>query len=728
MTKNDDDNGMGVETKEIDSSETANVQGGDEMNVDKCDHKPEKKENGDAGTSDPSESSADVKMDAKNEEAVDSTIGQDDDKKAAGRDETGKQEPVAESPEDGNNKTNAKADLNANSQPPLKKQRLEEEEEKAPGDSKQKKHIRSKHVDPRVLEIRKRIQIGCRDNDLASALGAYHDAIDKEIRLEAQSFYNLLNLCDGLERSVHVGTPKVTDDKTKTQEEESYKQPPRDICPVDLKTRQEYVFRIKDHMKTLNLPLNETAYTAVVKILSRNKEYEKAEQVLTEAEHVQQCKPKLRLYSSLIIAYCEVAKMVEALLCWKKVVQRKLEISEKECLALMRCAIATGDFCVMETVLTNLAEDVPVPCKDTVAAILEWFQSAHARHKDIGNITPQHADDSQVSQLLVDIQNIQNATEPPLPMGPVVDTNGWDASPPCPTDTKTGILLKGCLKGAKLKPVPLSARAWEEMKSMNATIVMEGQVSGNTCQFQGGRKGKRRTGFSPESRTAEWDRFNNHLRTSGPFDVVVDGANVGYFKQNFADAPRHVDYEQIDWVIRHFTKMGKRVLLVIHERHFSPGLMPSKYKTLENDWQEQGVLYKTPRGMNDDWFWLHAALEHKTLVLTNDEMRDHHFQMLAPRIFLRWKERHQVRFEFGAWGKKVDGNESRRKVELTYPEPYSRRIQRVGNGFVVPLAKRGDENRFLDGGHVACDDEPLEEMYLCIRPTVCEEKSESKHN
>jgi hypothetical protein len=51
-----------------------------------------------------------------------------------------------------------------------------------------------------------------------------------------------------------------------------------------------------------------------------------------------------------------------------------------------------------------------------------------------------------------------------------------------------------------------------------------------------------------------------------------------------------------------------------------------------------------------------------------------------------------------------------------FPVAYSRRIQRVEDGLVVPLAKRGDENRFLDGVHVASDDEPAEETYLCIRP------------
>jgi len=32
--------------------------------------------------------------------------------------------------------------------------------------------------------------------------------------------------------------------------------------------------------------------------------------------------------------------------------------------------------------------------------------------------------------------------------------------------------------------------------------------------------------------------------------------------------------------------------------------------------------------------------------VSNDEMRDHIFQLLAPRYFLRWKQRHQVGLPF----------------------------------------------------------------------------------
>merc|ERR1712166_1087740 len=145
----------------------------------------------------------------------------------------------------------------------------------------------------------------------------------------------------------------------------------------------------------------------------------------------------------------------------------------------------------------------------------------------------------------------------------------------------------------------------------------------------------------------------------------------------------------------------------------------------------------------------HAALKYKSLVVTNDEMRDHHFQMLAPKFFLRWKERHQIHFDFGNPLSKINmiqlmqqqqisagqqqqpqphscGNSRnwhQREIILKYPNVYSRRIQRVGSvggggGLVVPLTMVGDENRFLDGCHVASDEESAEELYLCICPNI----------
>jgi ribonuclease P protein 3 len=625
---------------------------------------------------------------------------------------------------------------------------------------KTNKHIRKKHTPPLVLEIRRRIQQSCKFNDLHSAMQAYEEANTKDIKIEAPSFYSLLNLCDGLERSVHIGTPKPTSNPEELEEQGVVGDPPPPsttpivIQPVDAATRQRLAFDIKQRMDDLNLALNETSFTALVKICTRNDQLDHAEKLLDQAEQVKQCRPKLRLYSSLLLAYCDIGRMVDALKLWKRLTKQGLCLSEKECTALMKCATAIGSATVMERVLSNVAEDVLVPCKDTVAVIVQWFTSSHAttdtgraeqqqqqQQQQQSNNKPLDDDEvvsNEIDKLLQDIQQMQQELEPPPSMGPVVvsSAKGWTISPSCLIDTKTGILQDGCLqRTTPLQPCPLSSRARLELKKMNETIVIQGELSESASEFQGGRKGKKRRNFSPSKRKAQWTSFLQTLHDTSngnqqKLDVVIDGANIGYYEQNFAGASRHVDYLQIDWIVQHFVKAGKRTLLFLHERHFAPHLLPKQFEPLVKEWQDLGVLYQTPVGMNDDWFWLHAALEHPgTLVVTNDEMRDHHFQQNAYRMFLRWQDRHQVHFSFGAWEETATAYNPRkwsrgeggrqRKVELVYPEIYSRRIQRVDDiGLVVPLAKRGDENRFLDGSHVATDDEPLEETYLCIRPAV----------
>lgn len=58
---------------------------------------------------------------------------------------------------------------------------------------------------------------------------------------------------------------------------------------------------------------------------------------------------------------------------------------------------------------------------------------------------------------------------------------------------------------------------------------------------------------------------------------------------------------------------------------------------IANRWEADGILYASPAGANDDWFWLYAAtvLGDGWHVVTNDQMKDHHWQMLGPRSFLQ---------------------------------------------------------------------------------------------
>lgn len=565
-----------------------------------------------------------------------------------------------------------------------------------------------------VLLTRRTLQQCCRTNDLPKAMQVYHQANKEGTLVEAQSLYNLLNLCDGLgDRPLHIGTPAQTKPDVKTTQHcngeiqsldcEQTQTQQQFIDDVDLETRQAFAFLIKKDMDDRKLPMTETAFTALIRILSKAMRLDEANELLHEAEQTQQCKMRLRLYSSLLSSYCQALQMERAIDLWVRLDKEKLSMTEREYTSMIYCAARTGNSSLVERCLSELAEDVLVPSKDTISALVEWFQSEHAT-KPHPNA---NVDDGNDSHDRIKI-------EPPpchVPtMGPIVATNPWTVDFGC--TVLDGVLQTGCLQGHALQPVPLLQQAWQEMIEFNEAIVLQGMVEGHESSFQGGGKGPKRK-VDMVARKRNWNGFKDFLCSNyqGGLDIVIDGANVGYYKQNFSQAPKHVDYRQIDTVVQHFTALGKKVLLVLHARHFSHHLMPDWAKPIVKRWSS--ILYRANPGMNDDWFWLHAALwGNATMVLTNDEMRDHHFQMLAPRSFLRWKERHQIHFSFQI----VDGT---RRLELVYPNKYSRRVQRIADGLVIPLAKRGDENRFLDGVHVANEDEPVEETYLCICPGKC---------
>jgi hypothetical protein len=59
--------------------------------------------------------------------------------------------------------------------------------------------------------------------------------------------------------------------------------------------------------------------------------------------------------------------------------------------------------------------------------------------------------------------------------------------------------------------------------------------------------------------------------------------------------------------------------------------------------QKEGNLWKTPQGSNDDWYWLYGTVSacQEGVLISNDMMRDHIFELLRPRYFNKWKAHHQ---------------------------------------------------------------------------------------
>ncbi|EAN79271.1 hypothetical protein, conserved [Trypanosoma brucei brucei TREU927] len=226
--------------------------------------------------------------------------------------------------------------------------------------------------------------------------------------------------------------------------------------------------------------------------------------------------------------------------------------------------------------------------------------------------------------------------------------------------------------------------------------------------MDGGRKN------SPRARMAfeTWRRFISSHGHS--IDVLVDGANLGYYglsswyalakrelllrrgrkesdiapqdvawsKRRFVDVS--VNFELIELAVQEAYRRGMQPLVLLHERHCEPNNVTDVGKALVSRWRREGVLYCTPSGLNDDLCWLYAALELTTptdavpreekgktvLVLTNDLMRDHHFRLLSPRHFSRWRDRHRIAFKCS----RVD---DRTLLHWEMPAPYAQCIQEL---------------------------------------------------
>lgn len=173
-------------------------------------------------------------------------------------------------------------------------------------------------------------------------------------------------------------------------------------------------------------------------------------------------------------------------------------------------------------------------------------------------------------------------------------------------------------------------------------------------------------------------------------DIHLDGANIGYYNKR-VDKGDTLSYQQIDMVMEKCLSMGKKPLIYLHVRHYNNTNQYIK------KWNKMKVLYITPKGIDDDWFWLYGCMSNsKTLIITNDLMRDHHFSLLSTRRFLQWKERHSISFDF----QYPQPNISHRfqkpfNTLIRYPPIYSHRIQYDYNKCIWYFPIDNKDNQWL---------------------------------
>ncbi|KPA86644.1 hypothetical protein ABB37_00749 [Leptomonas pyrrhocoris] len=183
------------------------------------------------------------------------------------------------------------------------------------------------------------------------------------------------------------------------------------------------------------------------------------------------------------------------------------------------------------------------------------------------------------------------------------------------------------------------------------------------------------THLSEETKQQRWKEFDAFkVAVAGmDYDTVIDGANVGYYGLNswYAEAkeallrsrgvdlasvpsaerfnvPFPVDVEPKFSLIEDMRvaaeKHGKRAIIVLHSRHLTNPTPENA--TFADRWGSMGALLPSPGFLNDDYCWLYAVLTRQdSSIISNDQMRDHHFCMLQPRFFVRWRQRHRITYK-----------------------------------------------------------------------------------
>ncbi|KAF5743945.1 proteinaceous RNase P 1 chloroplastic/mitochondrial-like [Tripterygium wilfordii] len=395
-------------------------------------------------------------------------------------------------------------------------------------------------------------------------------------------------------------------------------------------------FKIFQQMLSEKVAPNEATFTSVARLAAAMNDPEMAFDLVKQ---MKQCgiPPKLRSYEPALLGFCEKGEADKAYAVDAHMAGSGLMAEEPELCALLKVSVETKKADKVYELLHRLRATVRQVTESTVGIIEDWFKSGTA------------------SEIGMEKWDVNLVKEGVIKGGGGWHGQGWLGSGRMRVE-KTVMNEKGVCQscGEKLVCIDIDPKETENFASSLISLACKREVKGDFIQFQ------------------KW------LQQHGPFDAVIDGANVGLANQST------FSFNQIENVvnlIREMIPSKRSPLIILHRSRVTggPAQHPKNQRRLET-WTRAGALYSTPLGSNDDWYWLYAAVSCNCLLVTNDEMRDHLFQLLGSTIFPRWKEKHQVHMSVSRMG-----------VSLHMPPPYSIVIQESENGSWHVPTTTGDD-------------------------------------
>ncbi|KAJ8767717.1 hypothetical protein K2173_020657 [Erythroxylum novogranatense] len=421
----------------------------------------------------------------------------------------------------------------------------------------------------------------------------------------------------------------------------------------------EHGFRIFDHMVASGINPNEASITAVARLAAAqgNANYAFC---LVKNMGVYNAIPRLRTYGPALFCFCEKLEAEKAYEVEEHMGKMGISLEEPELTALLKVSAETGRQQKVYGYLHKLRKTVSCVKKETAKVIEDWLKGFE-------------------SDGILDMCLVKDAV---LSNGGGWHGLGWIGK-------GKWIVQRGsvdvggqcCCCGEQLACVDIGDAETQKFAESVAALAMDREAKANFSEFQ------------------------NWLDKHAGYEAIIDGANVGLYQQNFAEGGFSIS--QLEAVVKDMYKRAgnKWPLVILHTKRLLALLENPSHRKLIEEWMEKDVLYATPHGSNDDWYWLFAAVKLRCLLVSNDEMRDHIFELLGSDFFLKWKERHLVHYTF------VKGS-----LKLQLPAPFSVVIQESERGsWHVPISGDGDEESA--------------KSWLCIsRPSDCNRCGEDLTN
>ncbi|CAJ2661196.1 unnamed protein product [Trifolium pratense] len=482
--------------------------------------------------------------------------------------------------------------------------------------------------------LQKQLNNCSKSGDVIQALNLYDEARKLGVVLNVEHYNKILYLC-----SVQIGDNDGDNDNVSVSH-----------------SGLERGFEIFQQMLNDQVEPNEATFTNAARVAAAKDDPDMAFELLKQMKNFE-IVPRLRSYGPALFGFCKRGDAVKAYEVDADMIESGVMAEEDELSALLEVSVEVENEDKVYEMLHRLRAVVRQVSESTLKIIEDWFRSEYAM---------------KIGKREWDVEKIREGF---VRGGGGWHGQGWLGSGQWKV-VKTNVDEDGtCLScSEKLVSIDIDPKETENFAASLSKLACQKQPKANFSHFQ------------------EW------LEKNGPFDAVVDGANVGL--ANIA----HFSFSQLDYVVRQLRELSpsKRLpLIILHMNRVTggPAQSPNNRRLIEN-WKKNGVLYATPYGSNDDWYWLYAAVSCKCLLLTNDEMRDHLFQLLGSSFFPRWKEKHQVRV-----------SASKRGVSLVLPPRYSLVIQESANGsWHVPT--------------VSSDDPDIPRKWLCVTRSM----KNSSHN